>query len=128
LGIEQTKVENRLGHIAFAIQQFSEARGFSLVKRLNGHGLGKELHEKPEVPNFGKMYEGEKIRSGLVIAIEPMLNVGTEDVYWEKDGWTVSTKDKKKSAHFEHTVVIFESSTEVLTSFELIEKNYNFAK
>ena len=126
LGIEQAKVGNRIGDIGFAIQSFVEAFGYGVVRELVGHGVGKSLHEDPEVPNYGKRGKGVKIMPGMVFAIEPMINMGTKNVVQEKDGWTIRTADRKPSAHFEHMVAIFEDRTEVLTTHEYIEENYSF--
>ncbi|GAA3948679.1 type I methionyl aminopeptidase [Hymenobacter algoricola] len=122
LGIEAAFAGNRIGDIGYAIQNFVEKKGYGVVRELVGHGLGKKLHEAPEVPNYGKRGAGTKLQEGLVIAIEPMINLGTKSVIQEKDGWTIRTKDRKPSAHFEHTVVIRKDKAEILTSFEYIEK------
>jgi methionyl aminopeptidase len=122
LGIEQAVAGNRIGDIGYAIQNYVEKRGYGVVRELVGHGLGKKLHEAPEVPNYGKRGAGPKLQEGLVIAIEPMVNLGTKSVVQEKDGWTIRTKDRKASAHFEHTVVIRKDKAEILTSFDYIEK------
>jgi methionyl aminopeptidase len=124
-GIEKVKVGNRIGDVSFAIQQHAEINGYGVVRELVGHGLGKDLHEKPEVPNFGKQGRGQKILEGLVIAIEPMINMGTKNVVHENDGWTIRTQDRKVSAHFEHTVAVTSSGVDVLSSFEEIEKVIN---
>lgn len=124
-GIEKVKVGNRIGDVSFAIQQHAETNGYGVVRELVGHGLGKDLHEKPEVPNFGKQGRGQKILEGLVIAIEPMINMGTKNVVHENDGWTIRTQDRKVSAHFEHTVAVTSSGVDVLSSFEEIEKVIN---
>ena len=125
-GIEQAKAGNRIGDIGFAIQSYVEQFGYGVVRELVGHGVGKSLHEDPEVPNYGKRGKGVKIMPGMVFAIEPMINMGTKNVVQERDGWTIRTKDRKPSAHFEHMVAIFEDRTEVLTTHELIEQNYSF--
>jgi methionyl aminopeptidase len=122
LGIEQAVVGNRIGDIGYAVQNYVEKRGYGVVRELVGHGLGKKLHEGPDVPNYGKRGAGVKLQEGLVIAIEPMVNLGTKSVVQEKDGWTIRTKDRKPSAHFEHTVVIRKDKAEILTSFDYIEK------
>jgi methionyl aminopeptidase len=122
LGIEAASAGNRIGDIGYAIQNFVEKKGYGVVRELVGHGLGKKLHEAPEVPNYGKRGAGVKLQEGLVIAIEPMVNLGTKSVVQEKDGWTIRTKDRKASAHFEHTVVIRKDKAEILTSFDYIEK------
>lgn len=122
LGIEQAVAGNRMGDISYAVQQHVEKQGYGVVRELVGHGVGKKLHERPEVPNYGKRGSGLKLQTGLVIAIEPMVNLGTKQIVQEKDGWTIRTKDKMPSAHFEHTVVVRKDKAEVLTSFEYIEK------
>jgi methionyl aminopeptidase len=122
LGIEQAAAGNRMGDVGYAIQSFVEKQGYGVVRELVGHGIGKKLHERPEVPNYGKRGSGLKLQTGLVIAIEPMVNLGVKHIVQEKDGWTIRTKDKKPSAHFEHTVVIRKDKAEILTSFEYIEK------
>ena len=126
LGIAQAKTGNRIGDIGFAIQSFVETFGYGVVRELVGHGVGKSLHEDPEVPNYGKRGKGVKIMPGMVFAIEPMINMGTKNVVQEKDGWTIRTSDRKPSAHFEHMVAIHEDRTEVLTTHEYIEENYSF--
>lgn len=122
LGIEQAVAGNRMGDISFAIQDHVEKQGYGVVRELVGHGIGKKLHERPEVPNYGKRGSGLKLQTGLTLAIEPMVNLGTKSVVQEKDGWTIRTKDQKPSAHFEHTVVVRKDKAEILTSFEYIEK------
>ena len=122
LGIEQAVAGNRMGDVSYAIQSFVEKQGYGVVRELVGHGLGKKLHERPEVPNYGKRGSGLKLQTGLVIAIEPMVNLGAKHIVQEKDGWTIRTKDKKPSAHFEHTVVVRKDKAEILTSFDYIEK------
>lgn len=118
LGIEQARAGNRVGDIGYAIQSFVESKCYSVVRELVGHGIGKELHEDPQVPNFGQPGEGDKLLPGMVIAIEPMVNQGLKDVRFEQDGWTVRTKDGKLSAHFEHTVAITENGAKILTCNE----------
>jgi methionyl aminopeptidase len=126
LAIGQTKSGNRIGDIGFAVQNHAEKNGFGVVRELVGHGLGRSLHEKPEVPNYGKKGRGHKMKPGLVLAIEPMINLGKKEVKQLKDGWTIETKDRLPSAHFEHDVVIaLDGSPEVLSSFEEIEKVLN---
>lgn len=124
-GIEKAVSGNRLGDISFAIQDAVEKRGYSVVRELVGHGIGKSLHEGPEVPNYGKRGQGVKLQNGLVLAIEPMVNLGTRNIVQENDGWTIRTRDRKPSAHFEHTVVIRKNKAEILTTFEYIEKKIN---
>ncbi len=126
LGIEQAKAGNRIGDIGFAIQHYVEQFGYGVVRELVGHGVGKNLHEDPEVPNYGKRGKGVKIVPGMVFAIEPMINMGTKNVVQERDGWTIRTRDRKPSAHFEHMVAIYENRTEILTTHEYIEEAYSF--
>lgn len=115
LGIQEARVNNHLYDISFAIQNYVEANNFSVVRDFVGHGIGRKLHEDPEVPNFGTPHSGPILREGMVLAIEPMVNVGTWETEVLKDGWTVVTKDGKPSAHFEHTVAITSSGPEILT-------------
>jgi len=122
LGIEKAKTGNRLGDIGHAVQDYVEGFGYSVVRELVGHGLGKSLHESPEVPNYGKRGRGPKMKRGLVIAIEPMINLGTRNVIQETDGWTIRTEDRKPSAHFEHTVALMDGKTELLTTHNYIEE------
>jgi methionyl aminopeptidase len=126
LGIKQAKAGNRMGDVSHAIQSYVESFGYGVVRELVGHGIGKKLHEDPEVPNFGKRGKGVKLVAGMVFAIEPMINLGTRQVVQERDGWTIRTADRKASAHFEHTVAILEGGTEILTTHEYIEKNYSY--
>lgn len=126
LGIEKAVFGNRIGDIGFTIQKYVEAKGFTVVRELVGHGLGKHLHESPEVPNYGKKGSGPLLKGGMVIAIEPMINLGTRNIVQERDGWTIRTADKKQSAHYEHTVAIFEDRTEILTTHQYIEENFKF--
>jgi methionyl aminopeptidase len=126
LGIEQAKAGNRIGDIGYSVQKFVEAKGYTVVRELVGHGLGRKLHEAPEVPNYGKKGSGPLLKAGMVIAIEPMINLGTRNIVQERDGWTIRTADRKPSAHYEHTVAIFENKTEVLTTHQYIEENFKF--
>lgn len=126
LGIEQAVAGNRIGDIGHAIQKFVEAKGYTVVRELVGHGLGRKLHEAPEVPNYGKKGSGPLLKTGMVIAIEPMINLGTRNIVQERDGWTIRTADRKPSAHYEHTVAIFENKTEVLTTHKYIEESFKF--
>jgi methionyl aminopeptidase len=126
LGIEKAVFGNRVGDIGHSIQKFVESKGYTVVRELVGHGLGKSLHEAPEVPNYGKKGSGPLLGSGLVIAIEPMVNLGSRNIVQENDGWTIRTADKKPSAHFEHTVAIFQDRTEILTTHKYIEENFKF--
>jgi methionyl aminopeptidase len=123
LGIERAISGNRVGDIANAIQDYTERKnGYGVVRELVGHGLGRHLHEEPQVPNFGKRGTGAKLKEGMVIAIEPMINMGTKDVYHDDDGWTVRTRDGKPAAHYEHTICIKKSKADILSSFDAIEK------
>lgn len=124
-GIKAAVYGNRLGDIGYAIQSYVEQRGFSVVRDLVGHGLGKKLHEKPEVLNYGKRGTGIKLKEGLVICIEPMINLGIKNIMQEKDGWTIRTLDNKPSAHYEHVIAIYKDRTEILSSFQEIEKVIN---
>jgi methionyl aminopeptidase len=129
-GIEKAKAGNRIGDISNAIQEHTEKKhGFGVVREMVGHGLGRKLHEDPQVPNYGKKGNGPKLKEGMVLAIEPMINLGVKEIFQSEDGWTVLTKDKKVSAHFEHDVCITKTEPDVLSSFELIEaaekKNIN---
>ena len=126
LGIDQAVFGNRVGDIGHAVQKFVEAKGYTVVRELVGHGLGRKLHEAPEVPNYGKKGSGPLLKQGMVIAIEPMINLGTRNIVQEEDGWTIRTADRKPSAHYEHTVAIFEDRTEVLTTHKYIEENFKF--
>jgi methionyl aminopeptidase len=126
LGIEQATFGNRVGDIGHAVQKFVEAKGYTVVRELVGHGLGRKLHEAPEVPNYGKKGSGPLLKQGMVIAIEPMINLGTRNIVQEKDGWTIRTADRRPSAHYEHTIAIFEDRTEVLTTHKYIEEIITF--
>jgi methionyl aminopeptidase len=124
-GIEMAVVGKRVGDIGEAVQTHAESNGFSVVRELVGHGVGKELHEAPEIPNYGKRGSGQKLVDGMVIAIEPMINLGKKNVRQESDGWTISTADKKPSAHFEHTVAVMAGKADILSSFQWIEEVLN---
>ena len=117
---------NRIGDIGHAIQSYCEARGFSVVRELVGHGIGKNMHEDPMVPNYGNSGSGKKLREGMVICIEPMINAGVKEVYEKKDGWGIATADGKKSAHFEFTVAVRKGKPEILTTFDYINKNKEY--
>ncbi len=122
LGIEQAVVGKRLEDISFAVQQHCERKhGYGVVRELVGHGVGRQLHEGPEVPNFGKRGRGVKLLDGLVLAIEPMINLGTRNVNKLSDGWTIITADKQPSAHFEHSVVVRKGKADILSTFEFTE-------
>lgn len=122
-GIEFAKTHQRIGDLAHAIQAHAESNGFTVVRELVGHGIGADLHEAPEVPNYGKRGSGPVLKKNTVIAIEPMINQGKRDIKTLKDGWTIVTRDGLPSAHFEHTVVVKDDAAEVLTSFNTVEKN-----
>ncbi|RYE52396.1 MAG: type I methionyl aminopeptidase [Sphingobacteriales bacterium] len=122
LAIDKSVVGMRMGDVGYAVQEHAEENGFAVVRELVGHGVGIELHEKPEVPNYGRRGNGVKLEEGMVIAIEPMINAGVAGVKFWNDGWTVTTKDKKPSAHFEHTVAVRKGKADVLSSFSLIEE------
>lgn len=125
LGVEQAVVGRRVGDISFAVQEHVRTYGYGIVKELVGHGVGIHLHEKPEVPNYGQRGKGTKLERGMVIAIEPMINLGKAGVRFWEDGWTVSTIDAKPSAHFEHTVAVNKGKPDVLTTFSYIEEVLN---
>lgn len=120
-GIEEAVDGARLGNVSDAIQTYCERQGYSVVRELVGHGIGRKMHEAPEVPNYGKRGTGPLLKKGMCIAIEPMINMGSKNIVFENDGWTVRTKDRKPSAHFEHTVAIREGKADILSSFEFIE-------
>lgn len=122
LGIEQCVAGNRIGDIGYAIQNYTEGFGYGVVRELVGHGLGKKMHESPEVPNYGKRGKGAKIKEGLVIAIEPMINMGTRRVIQLSDGWTIITADRMPSAHFEHDVAVVDGQPEILSTFKYVEE------
>ncbi len=124
-GIEKAVAGNRIGDIGNAIQSYVESFGYSVVRDLVGHGLGENLHEKPEVPNFGRKGTGVKLNEGMVLAIEPMINLGSRTVVQESDGWTFRTADRKPSAHFEHDVVVRKGKAEILSTFDPIEEVLN---
>ena len=124
-GIEMASVGNKLGDIGYAVQKYAESFGYGVVRELVGHGVGKNLHEPPEVPNYGERGEGILLKEGLVIAIEPMINLGKRGVVQHNDGWTITTIDNKPSAHFEHTIVVRKEKAEILSSFKEIEKKIN---
>ena len=121
-GIEQAQEGRRLGDVGSAIQSHCEARGYSVVREMIGHGVGRKLHEAPEVPNYGRKGNGIMLKSGMTIAIEPMINMGSRNLVFEKDGWTTRTIDRKPSAHFEHSIAIRRGKADILSSFEYIEQ------
>ncbi len=115
LGIEAAKDGNYVSDIGHAVQTYVESHGYSVVRDLVGHGIGTELHEEPQVPNYGKPKQGHRLRTGMCIAIEPMINAGTKDIFTDSDGWTVKTKDGNASAHFEHTITITKNGAKILS-------------
>jgi methionyl aminopeptidase len=125
LGIEQAIEGNRTGDIGFAVQNYVEPYGYGIVRELVGHGVGQNLHEKPEVPNYGRKGSGVMLKSGMVIAIEPMINLGSRKISQDSDGWTIRTADKLPSAHFEHTVAVKKNKADILSSFRWIEEVLN---
>ncbi len=120
VGIREFKAGNRVGDVGFAIQNYCEAHGYGVVRELVGHGLGKKMHEDPEMPNYGRRGRGKKFKEGMVVAIEPMINAGTHKIKHHSDGWTITTQDKKMSAHFEHDVAIVNGKPELLSTFKYI--------
>ena len=120
-GVAQAKAGNRVGDISAAVQEHAEKNGCSVVRELVGHGLGRNMHEDPEVPNYGARGRGPLLKEGMVICIEPMINLGTKYVVFERDGWTVRTRDRKPSAHFEFAVAIGKDGADILTDFSIIE-------
>ena len=121
-GIEACQEGRRIGDIANAIQTYCEARRYTVVREMCGHGIGKSMHEDPEVPNYGRRGTGPLIKNGMCLAIEPMINLGSRNVVIEADGWTCRTRDRKPSAHYEHTVAIVNGKTEILTTFNYIQE------
>ncbi|MGB8491340.1 MAG: type I methionyl aminopeptidase [Bacteroidales bacterium] len=124
-GVKEALIGNRVGDISFGVQSKAESGGFSVVRELVGHGLGKKLHEPPEVPNYGKRGTGPKMEKGLVICIEPMINMGKKETMQMRDGWTIKTVDGKPSAHFEYAVAVEKGKADVLTTFSFIEEVLN---
>ena len=122
VGIEKAVEGNRIGDIGHAVQEYCEKRGYSVVRELCGHGVGKRLHEEPDVPNYGRKGTGPLIKNGMVIAIEPMINMGRKNIVIERDGWTCRTKDRKPSAHFEHTIAVHGGKPDILSSFAYVEE------
>lgn len=119
-GIREFKIGNRVGDVGYAIQQYTEAHGYGVVRELVGHGLGRKMHEDPEMPNYGRRGRGKKFIEGMVVAIEPMINMGTKNIKQLRDGWTILTRDGKPSAHFEHDVAIVDGKPELLSTFQYI--------
>ena len=122
VGIEHAVAGKRLGDISESIQSYCEARGYSVVREMCGHGVGRHLHEDPEVPNYGRRGTGPLLKNGMVIAIEPMINLGKRHIVIERDGWTTRTRDGKPSAHFEHTIAIRPGKADILSSFAYVEE------
>lgn len=120
IGIREFKAGNRVGDVGYAIQKYCEDHGYGVVRELVGHGLGRKMHEDPEMPNYGKRGRGKKFLEGQVVAIEPMINLGTHKIKQLKDGWTIVTRDGKPSAHFEHDVAIIDGKPEILSTFDYI--------
>jgi len=120
VGIREFKLNNRVGDVGYAIQKYCEDHGYGVVRELVGHGLGRKMHEDPEMPNYGKRGRGKKFVEGMVVAIEPMINLGTHRIKQHKDGWTITTLDDKPSAHFEHDVAIIDGKPELLSTFAYI--------
>lgn len=120
VGIETVQVGKRIGDVANAIQQYCESRGYSVVREFTGHGIGRSMHESPNVPNYGRRGTGAKIEEGLCICIEPMINLGSKNVVIYDDGWTTRTKDRRPSAHFEHCVAVVDGRARILSSFDYI--------
>ena len=120
IGIKEFKAGNRVGDVGFAVQNYTEKHGYGVVRELVGHGLGKKMHEDPEMPNYGRRGKGKKFKEGMVVAIEPMINLGTHRIKQFSDGWTIKTADKKASAHFEHDVAIVNGKPELLSTFKYI--------
>lgn len=125
LGIEKAIAGNRLGDIGYAVQTYTESFGYGVVRDLVGHGIGRRMHEKPEVPNYGKRGTGMILQEGLVICIEPMITLGKKSIVQEADGWTIRTSDRRPAAHFEHEIAIGKDKADILSSFEEIEKVLN---
>ncbi|GHT35075.1 methionine aminopeptidase [Bacteroidia bacterium] len=122
LGIQQAVEGKRIGDISSAVQSHCESNGYSVVRELVGHGIGHKMHEDPEVPNYGRRGRGPLLRNGMCICIEPMINMGSKNVVFERDGWTVRTKDRKWSAHFEHCIAIRSTGPQILSSFEFLDE------
>ncbi len=121
-GIEAAVAGLRIGDISYAVQTHCEAQGYGVVREFVGHGIGREMHEDPQVPNYGRRGQGKQIKNGLCIAIEPMITMGTYEVYMDPDKWTIRTRDGKPAAHFEHTIAIHHGKADILSSFEDIER------
>ncbi|MDD3107740.1 MAG: type I methionyl aminopeptidase [Alistipes sp.] len=124
-GVAQAKPGNRIGDVGNAVQEHAERHGYSVVREMVGHGLGHKMHEDPQVPNYGARGRGPLLKPGMVICIEPMINLGSREIVFERDGWTVRTRDRKPAAHFEFAVAITSKGPDVLTDFGVIEKALN---
>lgn len=122
LGLEKVEAGNRIGDISSAVQENAEKNGFTVVREMVGHGLGRNLHESPEVPNYGRRGQGPMLKNGMVICIEPMINAGKRQIFQEKDGWTIRTQDGKPSAHFELAVAVRNGKADVLSTFKFIDE------
>ena len=122
LGIEKALSGSRIGDIGYAVQQHCESHGYGVVREFVGHGIGKEMHEDPQVPNYGRRGNGPQLKNGVCLAIEPMITLGSPQIYMMPDKWTIKTRDGKAAAHFEHTIAIHHGKAEILSSFEEIEK------
>ena len=120
IGIREFKLNNRVGDVGYAIQNYCESYGYGVVRELVGHGIGRSMHEEPEMPNYGKRGRGKKFRDGMAVAIEPMINLGTHRVNHHKDGWTITTKDNLPSAHYEHNIALIDGKPELLSTFNYI--------
>lgn len=122
VGIDAARAGHRVGDIANAVQTYCERRGYSVVREMCGHGIGRHMHESPEVPNYGRRGTGPVLRNGMCICIEPMINLGSRNIVIDRDGWTCRTKDHRASAHYEHTLAIIDDRTEVMTTFDYIHQ------
>jgi len=120
IGIREFRVGNRVGDVGYAIQHYTESHGYGVVRELVGHGIGREMHEDPEMPNYGRRGRGKKFVEGMVVAIEPMINLGTHRIKQYSDGWTIKTADMKPSAHFEHDVALIDGKPELLSTFKYV--------
>ena len=121
-GIEQAVVGHRIGDISDAVQQYCQAQGYGIVREFVGHGVGREMHEEPQVPNYGKRGSGRMLKDGLCIAIEPMITLGTHEIYMQEDRWGIITRDRKIAAHYEHSICVRRGKADILSSFDEIEK------
>jgi len=122
VGIQNAVVGKRLGDIGYAIQQYCESNSYGVVREFVGHGIGKDMHEDPQVPNYGKRGYGTLLKKGLCIAIEPMITLGSREIVMERDGWTVRTRDRKAAAHFEHTIAVGPNGADILSTFDYVEQ------